>query len=109
MRISVQRSGGIGGLRLGGAIDTAELPVDLNRRVDDVMRSDRLEAAAADTAAVPSHSGAADLFQYEVSTPEGSWSVRDGTPDSELFQVLDDIVAQIVRRSRAGASEAEDV
>lgn len=107
MRVSVQRSGGIGGLRVGGAIDTAELPDDLRTRVNEVMKAARLEAAAAQTAAELSHAGAADMFQYEVNTPEGNWSIHDGNPDVEVVEVLDNIVAQIVSRRRADATGAE--
>lgn len=98
MRATIHRSGGVGGLRLGGTIDTADLPRELSGRAQEALRPERL-AAAAHREADP---GAADLHSYEVTLPEqGATYTVTGAPGAgETAAVLDQLVNEIVRRRR---------
>lgn len=82
-------------MQLGGPIEVDDLPEQLRARVRQILTADRLRAMQA-----PGHPGGADRFQYEVMTPDGTWTFDDGVSDPDLRRVLDDVVAEIIRRRR---------
>lgn len=98
MKVAIHRSGGIGGVRLGGTINFDELPRELAARAAEALSRDRLAAAAQEEAAP----GAADIPSYEVTLlDEGVTYTVIGSPRAgETVAVLDELVAVIVRRRR---------
>lgn len=98
MRATIHRSGGIGGLRLGGTIDTDDLPTELADRAVEALQPRRLAAAGQRS----DHPGAADVPSYEVTLlDEGETYTVTGSPaGGETAAVLDRLVNEIVRRRR---------
>lgn len=105
MKIVLKGSGGLGGLRLEGEIDTADLPPELARRVERYLSSENLRsvAPAAPSMAMP------DVQRYEVrllpDRDDGAIEdhvVDDLCPQGEILDVIDDLMTEVRRRSRAG-------
>lgn len=98
MKATIHRSGGVAGLRLGGTIDTDDLPGELAGRAQEALQPERL-AAAAQHEADP---GAADLHSYEVTLPEqgGTYTVTGSPGAGETAAILDQLVNECVRRRR---------
>lgn len=96
MKAAIHRSGGIGGLRLGGTIDTDDLPDDLARRAQKQLRPAALAAASKEEP----HPGAADVYTYEVTLLDSgrTYTVTASPQAGETAAVLDQIVNEIVRR-----------
>ena len=98
MKLFVASSGGIGGLRLSGEVDTRELPPELAERAERLLRPDALESSAAP------NPGAADVTVYDVEVPEGRGTRRfriDGSSaDPEVVATLNDVMHELVRRRR---------
>jgi hypothetical protein len=70
MRISLLRSGGFAGITLRREIDTAQLPADKRRVVEQLASRARVERA--------SPNAEADAFEYEISI-DGARYLVDGT------------------------------
>ena len=97
MRAAIHRSGGIGGLRIGGTINTDDLSGDLGARAAEALSPQRLATAAS----APAEPGAADLHTYEVSLESGeAYEVTASQGASDVAAVLDELVNDIVRRQR---------
>lgn len=96
-KATIYRSGGIGGLSLGGTIDSAELGGELALRAAEALSPQRLAAAAGERA----DPGAADLHTYEVTLESGkTYAVTASAGACEVAAVLDELVNEIVRRQR---------
>ena len=102
MKVVVRSEGGFAGLRLGGAIDTAELPEDLARQAETLLRPVALEAMAADPQ-TPSMPSIPDAQRYELHV-EGEdgrmhrFLLDQTTAPEDVMQLLHDLHAEIVRR-----------
>lgn len=118
MKIVLKSSGGIGGLQSEHALDTADLPPDLARRAEKHLSSESLRSVAAarfQPRALPSAPFIpADSQQYEIHLlPEDSDDdgvaerhvVDDMCPKGEILDVIDDLRAEIARRT--GESSAD--
>ena len=108
MKVVVRSEGGFAGLRLGGAVDTAELPDSLAQQADAMLRPLALEAmvAAGEPAAPPMP----DAQRYEVHV-EGAggrmhrFLLDQTTAPEDVMQLLHDLHAEIVRRRIAERRE----
>ena len=105
MRLFLKSSGGFGGLRIEGAVDTADLPEELARRVDDYLTSDNLSSAS-ESRSLPMP----DAREYELHLlPEDEDGevqkhvVDDMCPQGEVLDVIDDLMAHIVQRKKEAA------
>jgi hypothetical protein len=96
MRVTVHRSGGLAGLRVGGTIETADLDDELAARAEAALEPQRLEAAAAE----PEEPGAADQHVYDVTPESGATYSVGGGGQSDVPAVLDELVNEIIRRRR---------
>ncbi len=107
MRLSLTSSGGLGGFGFNGEIDTADLPAELARRVEEHLTSKKLRSiSAARSSPVP------DAMEYQLAImPEKEDGeiehhvVDDMCPVGEVLDVIDDLMAEIARRRRAAGSE----
>ncbi|MEM7584416.1 MAG: protealysin inhibitor emfourin [Acidobacteriota bacterium] len=104
MKIVLKSSGGIGGLRLEGEVDTSDLPSELAQRTKQHLSSKSLQAA---TSSRRQLMPMPDARQYEIHLlPEqesGSVErhvVDDLCPVGEVLDVIDDLLAEVVARRR---------
>lgn len=108
MKIELNVSGGLAGLRLRGAIETADLDPELARRAEFCLQPAKLEdAASRGGASIP------DAQQIDVGvTPDSggatrSFELAEQNLDDETLDVLDALRYEITRREvgrrRAGA------
>jgi hypothetical protein len=88
VRAQVRKSGGIGGFLQSVDVDTDALNDELRIRVEDTLASDRLAKAQGESG----DPFAADMFQYEIVTVDGSFLVDGASEDSELVETLDGLV-----------------
>ena len=100
MKLFLKTAGGIGNIRIRGAIDTRELPPALARRVRTVFAPERLDALAR-----PGDPGQmADGLQYEVDVVRGDRARRllidESSAPDDLIDTLQDLVQEIVRRKK---------
>ncbi len=109
MKLHLKSSGGFAGLDLAGEVDTAELPDELARRVEEHLTPENLKAAAAPAAGLPMP----DARQYHLSlVPEdedgelATHVVDDMSEAGEVLDVIDELMAELVRR-RQEAAEPE--
>ncbi len=97
MKLFLKTAGGIGNIRIRGAIDTQELPPALARRVRTVFAPERLDALAR-----PGQM--ADGLQYEVDVVRGDRVRRllidESSAPDDLIDTLQDLVQEIVRRKK---------
>jgi hypothetical protein len=97
MKVTVHRTGGFGGLRVGGTVDSEDLPSQLARRVEERLRPDSLAAAERHHDAIE----AVDDFTYEVDVESGSRTYEiAGASSNETAAVLGELVNEIMRRRR---------
>lgn len=102
MKLVLKSSGGFAGLDLSGMLDTADLPEELARRVEEHLTPETLRSAA------PKRSlPMPDARQYHVSlVPEDedgemeTHVVDDMSTAGKVLDVIDDLMAEIVRRKR---------
>jgi hypothetical protein len=88
MRVHVTRRGGLAGVALYAALDTAQLPAADATRAERALRNlpwDRLAAA-------PELTGA-DRFRYEVVTAEGGHERRVVLSETEVPDTLRPLLA----------------
>ena len=91
MQVTIHRGGDILGRRVGGRLDTADLPPDRRTRVESALSdTGRLRRAAG--AAAPA--GAADVPTYELTVPSGSYRISALCGDPDLVAVLDAAVRE---------------
>ncbi|MEM7352889.1 MAG: protealysin inhibitor emfourin [Acidobacteriota bacterium] len=111
MKIRLKTSGGIGGLQIEHELDTADLPPELAQRAEEHLSSESLRSIAASRSLPGPSMIPADGQQYEIhllpeaSDPEGEVErhvVDDFCPKGEILDVIDDLKAEIRRRSEAG-------
>ena len=100
MKLVLKSAGGFAGLQTEGELDTADLPDELARRVEEHLSSDNLRSASA-SRSLPMP----DARQYEVHLlPEHEDGeverhvVDDMCPVGEILDVIDDLMAEIMRR-----------
>lgn len=96
MRVIVRRSGGVGGIRVGGEVDTAALEPELAERAERVL------TAPMGPEAHPAP-GSADRQRYDVVLPDAptgstGFAVDETSAPPEVVQVLDDLIREIVAR-----------
>ena len=103
MKLVLESTGGFAGVELSGELDTADLPEELARRVEEHLTSGKLRSADAKRS-LPTP----DARQYRLSLlPEdadgevSTHVVDDTCADGEVLDVIDDLMAEIVRRKRA--------
>ncbi len=107
MKLSLKSSGGLGGLGFEGEIDTADLPVELARRVEEHLAPARLRSIPA-SRSLPMP----DAMEYELAIlPEEEdgeverYVVDDLCPVGEVLDAIDDVMAEIARRRDLTESE----
>ena len=100
MKLLLKSAGGFAGLAVEGELDTADLPDELARRVEDHLSSDALRSAAS-SRSLPMP----DAQEYEIHLlPEDEDGkvekhvVDDMCPVGEVLDVIDDLLAEIRRR-----------
>lgn len=110
MKLALQCSGGFAGLRLSGELDTADLPEELARRVEEHLTPEKLRAATA--APALGSMSMPDVRQYHLSLiPEDedgeveTHVVDDMCAEGEILDVIDALMAEITRRKREAAAE----
>lgn len=103
MKLRLEITGGLGGFRLEGQLDTGELDPELAREVEEVLTAERLEAAAPQAPG-----GMADAQQYVLTLlPDDEhgearrYVVDDACPVPEVLDVLDQLRFEIVRAKAA--------
>lgn len=101
MRAQVRKSGGIGGFLQSVDVDTDAFSDEDRIRVEDTLTTDRLAKAQAE----PGNPLAADMFQYEVVTVDGSYVVDGASEDVELVATLDGLIGG--KLSQGGATEPD--
>ncbi len=94
MKATIYRSGGIGGLRIGGTVETDQLNADLAARAAAALQPGTLGAAAA----APPAPGSADQYDYEVTLGSGDTYNLEGSGGT--VAVLDELVNEIISRRR---------
>ena len=104
MKLVLKSEGGFAGLQIEGELDTADLPEELARRVEEHLSSESLRAAsAARSLPMP------DARKYELHLlPEDEDGevekhvVDDMCPVGEILDVIDDLMAEITERKSDG-------
>ncbi len=118
MKIVLKSSGGIGGLRFEGQLDTADLPSELAQRTEEHLSSKNLRAASkapSRSSSMRSSMGMSiptpDAQQYEIHLlPEHEDGaierhvINDMCPDGKILDVIDDLLAEVVER-KANATD----
>lgn len=100
MKIHLDVSGGIAGLRLAGELDTAELPEDLARRCAEELVPERLTAAADE----PSTPGAADVETIGLrlgDSPGEAYRLSPTALDDDTLDLLDALRLELTKKLRA--------
>ncbi len=119
MKLILKSSGGIGGLRFEGALDTADLPAELAQRTEEHLSSENLKAASgarSKPASTPFSMSTSiptpDAQQYEIHLlPEHEDGaierhiVTDMCPVGEVLDVIDDLLAEVVQRKADAAND----
>lgn len=100
MKLYLRSAGGVGGMRIEGELDTAELPPGLARRAETVLCRERLAGAGRATGEpVP------DAASYDVrlTDEQGSaaFTVEEPSTDPEVLDVIGDVLHEVVRRKAA--------
>lgn len=99
MKVHLRSAGGIGGIRMEGEVDTADLPPDLARRAESVLRRDRLAGAERSGRPTP------DAVSYDVRLTDdrgsAAFTVEEPCTDPEVVEVLNDMLTEVVRRKAA--------
>ncbi len=102
MKLDLKSTGGFAGLELAGRLDTADLPEDLARRVEELLTPDNLRAAAA-SRSLPMP----DARQYHLTlVPEHpdaearTHVIDDMSSSGEVLDVIDELIAELVRRKQ---------
>lgn len=99
MRIELVRTGGVAGVTLRCAVDTADLPAADAADLEQLVSAADLPAVAARPAIPPR---GADRFQYDLTVDDGETRhavrVRDGDLPPSLRPLIDRLLA-LARRS----------
>lgn len=96
MHIGVEVTGGIGGLRVEGSVDTETLPEAAREAVTRALAEERLVAASARRGdPVP------DERQFRVSVAGRAYELAESLLDPDQVDALDALVSAIVRARRA--------
>ena len=102
MKLVLESSGGFAGVGLSGEVDTAHLPEELARRVEEHLTPEKLRSAAPKRG-LPTP----DATRYQLSlVPEHedgeveTHVVDDMCHVGEILDVIDDLMAEIVRKKR---------
>jgi hypothetical protein len=98
LQIEFQRSGGFAGLTMGTNVDTAELPPDEARELEELVES--LEASGVGESAT---AGQPDRFQYDLTIRRGGKKRSFRLAEQELTPDARELVQRLVERARKGA------
>ena len=103
MKLHLAVSGGFANLRIEGSLDTAELSEELRHRVEQALHPKKL--AAADSAAANPQMADGQQYELTLEAEDGTRQHRldDSTLSDELYEALDELRGEIVRRIRAGS------
>lgn len=97
MRVDVQVSGGVTGVRMGGALDTATLDPELADQVETALAPGRLASASERASRTMP-----DQRQWTVTVEDRQFELADSQLDDDQVAALDALVAETVRRRRGG-------
>ncbi|HEY8525871.1 MAG TPA: protealysin inhibitor emfourin [Acidimicrobiales bacterium] len=97
MRVPLEVSGGIAGLRLSGEVDTDALPPDERARVEAALDPGRLAQAAATTREGPP---APDERAWRVTLGGETFEVAESRLEPDQLGALDALTTALVRQAR---------
>jgi hypothetical protein len=96
VHIHIEVSGGIGGLRLRGTLDSEDLPPDVRDLVATALTPDRVEASAARAGEpVP------DERQWRVSIGTDTFELVESRSDPDQVEALDALTTTLIRQRRS--------
>ena len=107
MKVLVRGSGGFGGLRIQGELDTADLPPELKRRAEAMLAAEPMEKAMAAAEAATANPHMADAQELEVTVigeaagGARSYLLRGGAMDPEVMQLANDLMREVIKRRSA--------
>ncbi len=102
MRIEFERSGGVAGMRLRAAIDSASLPPDQARELDDLVTRARLDSVPA----VGRGSRGADRFQYRLTVDRAGDTHTVVVDESAVPPSLAPLLDWLTKAARSGTGQA---
>ena len=102
LRIELARSGGVAGITVRSALDTAELPPDEARRVETML--DEIDLSALPPPGP--RAGAVDRFQYDLVITRGGRRQVVSVGEKELTPALRRLVQEVLARRQGGKGRA---
>ncbi len=109
MKLRLRSSGGLGAVDVDGQIDTADLPEELARRIEEHLTAENLS-----TTSVSRSLPMPDARQYELYfLPEdvdgevATHVVDDMCPVGEVLDVIDDLMAHLIERKATDLAQEE--
>ncbi len=98
MQIDYERTGGFAGIRLAAKIDTATLPADQARALQDAIEAAHFFDLPAK---MPSPPQMADQFQYHVAIAAGSKQHTIDVGEGSASPALQNVLQQLTQLARA--------
>jgi hypothetical protein len=93
MQLKLVRSGGLAGLDMVAALDTADLPVDQQDVVDTLLTADLQSPHV-------NRPGGADQFSYQLEIHHGDRTVRHHWQEPDVPETVRPLLAELTRRAK---------
>ena len=107
MKLRLKCSGGLANVQIEDVLDTSELPPALARRAEALLCAEKLERVS-----ISENLQRTDVIQYDLTVlPAGEseesrhYCFSEASTDSELLDLLGELMHQIIRRQAAIARQ----
>ena len=107
MKLRLKCSGGLANVQIEDVLDTSELPSALARRAEALLGAEKLERVS-----ISENLQRTDVIQYDLTVlPAGEseesrhYCLSEASTDSELLDLLGELMHQIIRRQAAIARQ----